>query len=148
MSKDPRETLDKAPMGLAFGFLTLRFNLKKLTVATMALGGLFIALFGSTPADLFYMGILAFLCGFFGNTTIVGMFTLFAHVFPTHVRASGTGFSVGIGRGAGILSPIIVGFLFQWGFPLPVVTVLISIGAFIGAVVLVFLKMPGNEEPA
>ena len=132
--------------GAIFGFLTLRFSPKKLTLVTMVLGGLFIALFGSTPINLFYMGVLAFLCGFFGNATIVGMFTLFAHVFPTHVRASGTGFSVGIGRGAGVLSPIIVGFLFQWGFSLPLVTVLISIGSFAGAAVLFFLKMQDNER--
>jgi small-conductance mechanosensitive channel len=74
------------------------------------------------------------------------MFALFAHVFPTHVRASGTGFCVGVGRGAGILSPIIVGFLIQSGFQLSVVTALISIGGFIGAVVLLLLKMPESEK--
>jgi len=132
--------------GAVFGLLTLRVSPKKLTLATMVFGGLFVALFGSTPADLSYMGLLAFTCGFFGNATIVGMFTLFAHVFPTHARASGTGFCVGIGRGAGILSPIIVGFLFQWGFSLPIVTVLISIGSFAGAAVLLLLKMPENEK--
>ena len=132
--------------GAIFGFLTLRYSPKILTLGTMMMGGLFIALFGSTPIDLVYMSAMAFLCGFFGNATIVGMFTLFAHVFPTHMRASGLGFCVGLGRGAGILSPIIVGFLFQCGFSLPSVTVLISIGAFAGAAVLFFLKMRENEE--
>jgi len=75
----------------------------------------------------------------------VGMFALFAHVFPTHLRASGTGFCVGLGRGAGILSPIIVGFLIQAEFHLSVVTALISIGGFIGAAILLFLKMPRSE---
>jgi MFS family permease len=153
--------------GAIFGFLTLRFDLKKLTVGVMAFGALFIALFGLVPSMLgnigiplnsvpalfggaevdhlyTYLGLFAFLCGITGNTAIVGMFALFAHAFPTHVRASGTGFGVGIGRGGAILSPIIVGFLFQWGFSLPVVTALISIGGFIGAAVLLFLKL--NEE--
>jgi len=130
--------------GAVFGLLTLRIDPKKLTMGTMFLGALFIALFGSVPADLFYIGLVAGICGFFGNPAIVGMFALFAHAFPTHVRASGTGFSVGIGRGGAILSPIIVGFLFQWGFSLPVVTVLISIGGFIGTAILLFLKL--NEE--
>ena len=127
--------------GLVFGLLTLRFDPKKLTIGTMTLGALAIALFGSAPPDLFYLGLVAGVCGFFGNPAIVGMFALFAHAFPTHVRASGTGFSVGIGRGGAILSPILVGFLFQWGFSLPTVTVLISIGGFLGAGVLMFLKM-------
>ncbi len=127
--------------GTIFGLLTLRYDLKKLTVAAVALGGLFVTIFGQAPADLFYMSLLAGLSGFFGNTAIVGMFALFAHAYPTHVRASGTGFAVGIGRGGAILSPIIVGFLFQWGFALPSVAALISIGAFAGAVILMFLKV-------
>lgn len=127
--------------GGILGLLTLRFDLKKLTMATMVLGGFFIALFGRAPADLTAMSALAVLCGFFGNTAIVGMFALFAHAFPTHVRASGTGFAIGLGRGGAILSPIIVGLLFQWGFPLPAVSLIISTGALAGAVVLAFLKL-------
>jgi benzoate transport len=127
--------------GAILGLLTLRFDLKKLTIATMAMGGVSIALFGQMPADLTAMSAIAVMCGFFGNTAIVGMFALFAHAFPTHVRASGTGFCVGIGRGGAILSPIIAGFLFQWGFPLPTVALILSTGAIAGAVVLSFLKL-------
>ncbi|NLT65245.1 MAG: MFS transporter [Acidobacteria bacterium] len=134
--------------GTIFGLLSMRFDPKKLTVATMALGAVFIAAFGYSPADLVSMGLLAGLCGFFGNTAIVGMFALFAHSFPTHVRASGTGFAVGVGRGGAILSPIIVGFLFEWGFALPAVTTLIAIGGLAGAAVLVFLKIQKQEAPA
>ena len=132
--------------GLIFGLLTLRFDLKKLTAGTMVVGALCIAFFGSIPSDnLLYISLFAGLCGFFGNPAIVGMFALFAHVFPTHVRASGTGFCVGVGRGAGILSPIIVGFLIQNGFQISVVTALISIGGVIGAVVLMFMKTGENH---
>jgi benzoate transport len=132
--------------GVVFGLLTLRFDPKKLTMGTMVMGSVFIVLFGLVPTELLYIGLVAGLCGFFGNPAIVGMFTLFAHAFPTHVRASGTGFSVGIGRGGAILSPIIVGFLFEWGFSLTVVTALISIGGFIGAAVLLFLKLNESEK--
>jgi len=38
--------------------------------------------------------------------------TLIAQAFPTHVRASGTGFAIGVGRGGSVLAPIIAGFLF------------------------------------
>ena len=132
--------------GIVFGLLTLRFDLKKLTMGTMVIGALCIAFFGSIPAEsLLYVSLFAVVCGFFGNPAIVGMFALFAHVFPTHLRASGTGFCVGLGRGAGILSPIIVGFLLQAEFQLSAVTALISIGGFIGAALLLFLKMPRYE---
>jgi len=127
--------------GVVFTLLTLRYDIKKLTIGVMFLGAAFIALFGSIPANLIYAGLVAFGCGFFGNPAIVGMFALFAHVFPTHIRAAGTGFSVGIGRGGAILSPIIVGFLIEGGFSLAAVTAIISIGGFIGAAVLLFVKL-------
>jgi len=130
--------------GAFLGLLTLRVNLKTLTMGTLALSAVFITILGRTPADLGYIAFFAALCGFFGNSGIVGMFALFPASFPTHVRASGTGFAVGVGRGGAILSPIIVGFLFQYGFSLPAVTLLISVGALIGAFVLLFLKLPAS----
>jgi benzoate transport len=127
--------------GAVLGLMTLRLDLKKLTMATLVLSAVFITILGRTPADLTYIAMIAALCGFFGNTGIIGMYALFPASFPTHVRASGTGFAVGVGRGGAILSPIIVGFMFNWGLSLPMVTLLISIGAFIAAGVLIFLKL-------
>ncbi len=127
--------------GTLLGLMTLRLDVKKLTMAALALSAVFITFLGSTPADLDYIKVIAALCGFFGNSGIVGMYALFPAAFPTHVRASGTGFTVGMGRGGAILSPIIVGFMFQAGLPLPTVSMLISTGALIAAGVLVFLKI-------
>lgn len=132
--------------GALLGFLTLRIDVKKLTMATLALSAFAIAGLGRIPADLAYGALFTFLSGFTGNAGIVGMYALFPAAFPTHVRASGTGFTVGIGRGGAILSPIIVGFMFEAGLPLPTVTMLISIGAFIAAGVLIFLKLKENSE--
>lgn len=133
--------------GALLGLLTLRLDLKKLTIGTLALSAVFIAILGRTPADLGYIAFFVALSGFFGNAGIVGMYALFPVAFPTHVRASGAGFTVGVGRGGAILSPIMVGFMFQWGLSLPTVAMLISIGALIAAVVLLFLKL-GNPAEA
>jgi MFS family permease len=127
--------------GAVLGFLTLRLDVKKLTMAVLALSAVFITFLGSTPANLDYIKVVAALCGFFGNSGIIGMYALFPAAFPTHVRASGTGFTIGMGRGGAILSPIIVGFMFQAGLPLPTVSMLISTGALIAAGVLFFLKI-------
>lgn len=127
--------------GAILGLLTLRIDLKKLTMGTLALSAVFIGLLGRVPADLQHIAFSVALCGFFGNAGIVGMYALFPAAFPTHVRASGAGFAVGVGRGGAVLSPIIVGFMFEWGLALPTITMLISIGALIAAGVLIFLKL-------
>ncbi len=130
--------------GAILGLMTLRLDLKRLTMVTLALSAVSITILGLTPADLDYIKVIACLCGFFGNSGIVGMYALFPASFPTHVRASGTGFAVGVGRGGAIISPIIVGFMFQAGLPLPTVAMVISTGALIAVGVLAFLKFEGK----
>ena len=127
--------------GTILGLLTLRVDVKKLTIGALALSAFAISGLGRIPQDLVYGAVFAFLSGFFGNAGIVGMYALFPAAFPTHVRASGTGFAVGIGRGGAILSPIIVGIMFKANLPLSIVTMLISTGALIGAGVLIFLRL-------
>lgn len=126
--------------GIVLGLLTLRVTVKSLTIATLALSAVFITILGTTT-DLNYFAVFAALSGFFGNAGIIGMYALFPAAFPTHVRASGTGFVIGIGRGGAYLSPIIVGYMFDHGLSLPMVTMLISTGALIAAGVLIFLKI-------
>ena len=127
--------------GAVFGFLTMRVDLKKLTIAVVLLSGIFVAIFGRTPADLSSMSLLAAVAGFFGNAGIVGLYAMVAHGFPTHTRAFATGFMIGIGRGGSVLSPILAGFLLEAGFGLPAVGIAMGIGSLISAAVLLFLKL-------
>ena len=129
--------------GIVLGLLTLRFSVKLLTIGTLAFSAVFITILGNAT-DLSFFAVFAALSGFFGNAGIIGMYALFPPAFPTHVRASGTGFVIGIGRGGAYLGPVIVGLMFNQGLSLPTVTMLISIGALIGAIVLVFLKLKKN----
>ena len=75
-----------------------------------------VTLFGRTPADLQRLSLICAVAGFCTNAGIVGLYAIIAQVFPTHVRASGTGFAIGVGRGGSVLAPIIAGFLFAAGF--------------------------------
>lgn len=131
-----------------FGVLALKFDLKKLTIFTFILAWACTALFGQAPADLMVLGLLVALAGFFTNAGIVGMYSILAVVFPTHARASGTGFAVGIGRGGSVLSPIIAGFLLDGGITFPVLSVFMGIGSVIAALILLSLTIKSGDEVA
>jgi MFS family permease len=73
------------------------------------------------------------------------MYAIFAKAFPTHVRASGTGFAVGVGRGGSVLAPIIAGLLFAANFSLPTVSLLMGLGSLLAAGVLLQLHL--EEKP-
>jgi benzoate transport len=131
--------------GTIFGLLTLKFDLKKLSLVILFFSAVFIAVFGHTPADLKIMSLLCMLAGFFGNSGIIALYAIVAHAYPTHARAFGTGFMLAIGRGGAILSPILVGFLLQMKMPLPSVGMIMSIGSLVGTVVLLFLKLESGD---
>jgi benzoate transport len=131
--------------GAILGLLTLRYDVKRLTMAVLVLSAVMIAIFGRTPPDLAQLSLVCAAAGFFTNAGIVGLYAIFAHAYPTHVRASGTGFAVGIGRGGAVLAPIVSGFLFEAGVPLPTVALIMGVGALLAAVALSFLKLDRGD---
>ena len=133
--------------GAAFGIATARFGLKPLTIGILACTMVGVAIFGRTPADLDRMALLAAFAGFFGNAGISGLYSIVAYAFPTHVRATGTGFVIGVGRGGAVLSPILAGFLLDGGNTLPTVGLVMGSGSLIAAILLIFLKM-NTDKPA
>jgi benzoate transport len=139
--------------GAVFGLLTLRFGLKSLTIVLLVLSTVMVTLFGRSPADLQRLSLICAMAGFCTNAGIVGLYAIIARVFPTQVRAFGTGFTVGVGRGGSVLAPIIAGFLFAAGYSLPTVALTMASGSLLAAAVLILLKLgdspavPGQDRP-
>jgi benzoate transport len=139
--------LGGAAGGAVFGILTARFGLKPLTVTILLLNAIAVAGFGRSPADLPTLTWLAIIVGFCGNAAISGLYSIVAYAFPTHVKATGTGFVVGVGRGGAVLSPILAGYLLEAELGLPTVALIMGVGSLLAGIVLLFLKM-GSEQPS
>jgi benzoate transport len=138
--------------GAVLGLLTMRAGLKQVTIGAMLLSTAAVILFGRANPDLTELSLLCAAAGFCINGAIVGLYAIFAQAFPTHVRASGTGFAIGIGRGGSVLAPIVAGYLFTWGYPLPTVAMLMAMGSLVAAGVLALLKLKADtlkpDQPA
>lgn len=134
--------------GAVLGLLSLRYSVKGLTVAVLVLSTVMIVVFGHTSADLTKLSLICAAAGFFTNAGIVGLYAIFAHAYPTHVRASGTGFAVGMGRGGSVLAPIVAGFLFEAGVTLPTVSILMGLGSTLAAGILLRLKLTPEQPGA
>lgn len=126
--------------GAVFGLLAVRFGLRPLTIITLLCSTAMIAWFGRGSSDLAALSLTVAMAGFFTNGAIVGLYSLFAKVFPTHVRATGTGFAIGAGRGGAALAPILAGYLFAAGFGLQTVAICMGLGSILAAVALYALK--------
>jgi MFS transporter, AAHS family, vanillate permease len=134
--------------GIVFGLLTIRFGIKPLTIATLVLSTVMVAIFGQTGADLGQLGMICFVAGFCTNAGIVGLYAIFAHAYPTHVRATGTGFAIGFGRFGSMIGPSVAGFLLKGGFGVPSTSIVMAVGSLIAAGVLTFLKLKPDVPDA
>jgi MFS family permease len=134
--------------GAILGVLALRMNLIWLTSGVLVLGMIAISVFGMGQKDLSQLKLIVGICGFFTNAGIVGLYTLLALAYPTHLRATGTGVVIGAGRGGAALAPILAGYLFGHGFSLQTVSVVMGCGSLLGAVALFFVKFKSTSEAA
>jgi len=125
---------------LIFSLLTQRLGLRRLVIGTLLVTAAMVALFGRSRSDLTQLAMLAACAGFFCNAGIVGLYAMFAQSFPTQIRASGTGFVIGVGRAGAALGPIAAGFLFVAGSTLPVVAAIMALGSLVGAAAILVLR--------
>jgi len=132
--------------GAILGLLALRMNLIWLTSGVLVLGMISIAVFGMGQGNLSELKAIVGICGFFTNAGIVGLYTLLALAYPTHLRATGTGVVIGAGRGGAALAPILAGYLFQQGFSLQSVSIVMGCGSLFGAIALLFVKFASTSE--
>ncbi|NWG53083.1 MAG: MFS transporter [Hydrogenophilaceae bacterium] len=126
---------------ILLGLLSTRINVRWLVIGALAVGFALVAYFGQGQADLRELALVAACAGFFTNAAIVGFYALMALAFPTDVRAGGTGFVIGVGRGGAALGPIVAGYLFVAGAGLDLVAMVMASGSVVAAISLVALRL-------
>tara|TARA_R110001599_G_scaffold353880_1_gene601983 strand:+ start:97135 stop:98394 length:1260 start_codon:yes stop_codon:yes gene_type:complete len=125
---------------LLLSALTQHFNVRALVIVAMLASTVLVNIFGLGQASLTQLALVAACAGFFTNGAVVGLYAIFAQSFPTNVRAGGTGFVIGVGRGGAVLGPIIAGVLFEEGQGLTAVAFVMALGSLVAAGMLVLLN--------
>lgn len=126
--------------GALFGLIATRVPLRKLTAFTLLGAFVLVAWFGQGAADLGGLTAKVAVAGFFTNAAIVGLYLLLARLYPAELRATGTGFAIGVGRGGAAIGPIVAGYLFQFGLGLAIVAPMMALGSLASALALFVLK--------
>ncbi len=128
--------------GITFGFLAQRFDLKKLFFTVLVMSGVTVIIFGNATSNLNVMTFFCAVNGFFCVSGLAASYASLAQIYPTHSRAFGTGFTMSVGRGGAIFSPILAGFLFSIPNDVSIVSVYMALGSLLAAVFLLFLRYP------
>lgn len=128
--------------GAIWGLAATRVPIKTLSLVTFFASAVMVTVFGSYGVDLPSLSLFAALGGFCTNAAMVALYNLAAVGFPDRLRATGTGFVIGVGRGGAVLGPIIAGFLFESGVSLPVVAGIMACGSLLALIAVSMMHLP------
>lgn len=99
--------------------LAARHGTRVLLPVTLLLAGICVAVTGRVSNSLPLLLLLTFCSGLFAFGAQIGLVALATHVYPTHARATGVGWTIGIGRIGAVFGPLLGGLLLQAKLGLP-----------------------------
>jgi MFS transporter, AAHS family, 4-hydroxybenzoate transporter len=85
------------------------------TAVFYVIGAVFLTLVGVSGSSSALMLGMTFGAGLFGFGGQLSVTTITARLYPTELRATGTGWAFGIGRVGGVIGPVFAGFLLGYG---------------------------------
>ena len=133
--------------GLVLGWFIRHVGLKRVAVGVLLGLGIAIAVFGQLPADITALRWAGAVAGLFLYGCAIASYAILARTFTTRMRATGTGFVIGVGRVASTIAPLVGGYLFALGWDRGAVTLAMAMGAFAAAVILMrFTVLPITAE--
>lgn len=123
--------------GLAIAGLTGRLGLRTIFNIVLVGGALLIVGYSMLPANVPLLIVAAAVTGSFVQGCMVTLYAIVARTFPAEMRASGTGFVIGIGRIGSILPPLLAGALAAAGLGRTGIAVVMAAPALIALALFV-----------
>lgn len=107
------------------------------TGASYIVGAIFIGSLGIATGSSTQMLLTAFAAGLFCVGAQMSVTALVARIYPSAIRATGIGWSFGVGRLGGVAGPVVAGFLIGAGLNFAqLMALLASLSALAGGIVL------------
>jgi len=103
---------------LWIGFLAIKRSLIMLIIQFLSLAVAAMFAFSFLSYDASHINSLVFCIGVFIQGGFVGMYALSSKSYPTHIRATGIGWAIGVGRLGAVFGPALAGFLVVRGMTL------------------------------
>jgi predicted MFS family arabinose efflux permease len=132
---------------ILYGFYANKLGVRRLAVVFMLGLSAMTIVFGLLPADTLVLLVAALALGFFLHTSITVLYVVVPTIFPAAVRATGTGFSMSIGRVGAVTGPLVAGWLMAAGFQRPVYFTVLALPMLIAIACLYTLRALDVPEP-
>jgi len=133
---------------LLYGLLSTKFDNLRLLMTFIVLSAITLVVFIYATSLPTVALLAAVLVGMLMNGCISGMYTITPTSYPSHLRTSGMGTGLGIGRAGAILAPTVVGALLDAGWTPQHLYTAVAVVVFLGTFVLIGLKPYLGDDSA
>jgi len=132
--------LGAIPATFIVAYLADRIDRRILLIIFLIMYSFSTLLFGflGNPSSVLVWGFVLAL----SNAAIWGLaYPFTSELYPTQLRGTASGWSSGFGRFGGMLAPLVVGILLQWGVQTPILFAILAAAPAIAVLVLLKLKV-------
>jgi MFS transporter, AAHS family, 4-hydroxybenzoate transporter len=133
--------------GPLLGATSVRLGLKTLVMGAMSAGAVVTAIFGAIPPNFFFLALGSAAAGFCLQGAMMGLYAVVARTFPAHIRASGIGLVIGIGRIGSAVGPALAGLLMTMGLTRGSVAIAMAAPTLTAALLLLKFRVRGADMP-
>jgi AAHS family 4-hydroxybenzoate transporter-like MFS transporter len=135
---------------LISGWMMGKFNSNKVVAGAFVLSGVLIFAVGQSTGSAFWLGMLIFIMGIAMNGAQSSMPSLAAEFYPTHGRATGVAWMMGVGRLGGISGALIGAELMRRQLGFDQIFTLLAFPAFFaaGALMIKYLSVRFGAKTA
>ena len=126
------------------GYLSGRLGLQRVICGFLIATALLMAGFSFVSGSGWVL-VLFGLIGFGVQGGFVGMYSLAAKLYPTHVRATGVGWAVGAGRIGAVVGPLVGGMLISSGWSMSANFNAFAIPALLAGLITVLIRVPDQR---
>lgn len=97
------------------GILSIRFKLTNIIFALLFLSAIAMIVFAMAPTERNLMLSIIFVIGMLQQGGFTGLYSAAAKAYPTEIRTTGIGWSIGLGRLGAVLGPAAAGYFIAGG---------------------------------
>lgn len=123
-------------LGIFAAILPLRY----LVSAYLLAASLLMMLFSVLPSIEGYQLLIIFIIGFSQQGGYVGIYAMAAKLYPTHLRGTGVGWAIGIGRFGAVIGPAIAGYMIAMGISVSVNMLLFALPLCLAGMIAIKIK--------
>jgi benzoate transport len=97
------------------GILSTRWKLTNIVFTLMFSASVFMVIFAAMPGNIDLLLTLIFIIGLLQQGGFTGLYAAAAKAYPTSMRSTGIGWSIGLGRLGAVAGPAVAGYLIAGG---------------------------------